>query len=187
MLVMFGNLEKAVHNFGLIPDLAWRYGGLTFVTAFFLHAGWGHLLGNAYFLLIFGDNVEDYLGRCRYTLLLLAATIGGGLVHVLWEPRSDISLVGASGGISGIITFYALQFPHARIGFLVRFRWDTIPVWGGLLLWALMQAVGAWLQIMGSSDVSSLGHLGGAAVGVVCWLSWRKRTRIPDISGAEIG
>ena len=68
----FANLEKVVHQFGLIPSEVLRYGGATFFTSFFLHGGVLHLAGNLYFLLIFGDNVEDYLGRKRWLILLFA-------------------------------------------------------------------------------------------------------------------
>ena len=175
----FSNLPAAVERFGFIPDQAWRLGGLTFLTAFFLHGGPLHLIGNAYFLVIFGDNVEDYLGRLRYVGLLLFATILGGLFHMLGEPRSDIPCIGASGGISGIIVYYALQFPKARLGIVIRywliFRWVYFPAYVALLLWLGLQALTAYMQISGVSNVSALAHFGGAAAGVIAWLIWRKR------------
>jgi membrane associated rhomboid family serine protease/Zn-finger nucleic acid-binding protein len=175
----FASPDEAVRMFGLIPNQAWRYGGLTFVTAFFLHAGIMHLVSNMYFLLVFGDNVEDYLGRWHYALLLLAATLAGGFAHVMLDPRSDMPLLGASGGISGVLTFYALQFPHARMGFLLWFRWFSIPVWAWLAFWVLTQCVGAAQQVSGFGTVSSLGHLGGAAIGVLAWMLWRKSAGSP--------
>ena len=178
-VLTFGNLPAAVEQFGFIPDQAWRYGGLTFLTAFFLHGGPIHLLGNLYFLIVFGDNVEDYLGRLRYVALLLSATILGGVLHMLAEPRSSIPCIGASGGISGVIVYYALQFPKARLGLLVRywymFRWFHFPAYFALICWLLLQTLTAYSQIYGVSNVSALAHLGGAAVGVIAWLMWRKR------------
>lgn len=175
----FGNLQAAVEQFGLIPDQAARYAGLTFLTAFFLHAGVIHLLGNAYFLIVFGDNVEDYLGRVRYVALLLAATLLGGLVHVLAEPRSEIPCVGASGGISGIIVYYALQFPKARLGIVVRYwyivRWVYFPAYVALIFWLGLQTLTVYLQVSGVSNVSALAHLGGATAGLLAWLLWRNR------------
>src|SRR5207249_4486791 len=116
-------------------------------TSFFLHGGWVHLLGNLYFLLIFGDNVEDYLGRWRYLLLILLAMIVGDALHVLMDPRSAVPVIGASGGIAGIITFYALKFPRVRLGFLFRFWWFHMPAYFALIMWVLLQFVGAWLQL----------------------------------------
>lgn len=174
-----GHLEAAIEQFGLIPSQFFHGGAGKSLTSFFIHAGIWHLVGNVYFLLIFGDNVEDYVGRWRYVALLLLSTLGAALLHVLVEPRADIPCVGASGGISGVIVFYALQFPHARLGFFVgyvyRFRWLYLPAWVALVLWILFQFVGVAEQISGISNVSSLAHLGGAAVGVVAWLVWRRR------------
>jgi membrane associated rhomboid family serine protease/Zn-finger nucleic acid-binding protein len=175
----FSNLEAVVGQFGFIPAEAFRSGGLTLLSSFFLHADWFHLLGNLYFLLIFGDNVEDFLGRLRYGLLILIATVFGDLVHLLGSPGSTTPCVGASGGISGIIVYYALQFPKARLGFMFRyfvyFRWLQIPAWGALVFWLLLQTIGLVQQVHGVSNVAATAHLGGAFVGFVCWLCWREQ------------
>jgi membrane associated rhomboid family serine protease len=79
-----------------------------------------------------------------------------------------------------LIAFYALKFPHARLGILMRFgfvfipRWIQFPAWCAFLLWLLLQFWGAYEQIAGFSNVSSLAHLGGTAVGVVLWFFWRR-------------
>jgi len=173
----FFSLDAAVKTLGFIPAEAWRYGGVTSLTSFFLHGGLLHLIGNLYFLLIFGDNVEDFLGRMRYALLVLAATLGGDLLHLFADWGSTTPCIGASGGISGIIVFYALKYPHARLGFLFRyyvyFRWLQLPAWGALVLWLLLQFIGVYTQLNGFSNVAATAHLGGAAVGFVLWLCWR--------------
>jgi membrane associated rhomboid family serine protease/Zn-finger nucleic acid-binding protein len=173
----FADLENVIQRFALVPAEMWRYGGLTLVTSFFLHAGILHLAGNLYFLLIFGDNVEDYVGRGKFLLLLLLATVAGDVLHSLFDPVSTRPCVGASGGISGLIAFYALQFPHARLGFLIRryYRWIQIPAWGAFLLWLGLQFLGAYEQVAGFSNVSAFAHLGGAGVGFLfwLWLKWR--------------
>ncbi len=175
----FFDLENAVEQFGLIPAKAWRFGGLTFLTSFFLHAGIVHLVSNLYFLIIFGIHVENYLGRKRWLLLVLLAAIAGDFLHVMADPRAEIPCIGASGGISGLIAFYALKFPHARLGILFRyyyvyFKWIQFPAWCAFLLWLLLQFWGAYEQIAGFSSVSSLAHLGGTAVGVALWFFWRR-------------
>ncbi len=114
------NLKPVVDDWGLVPAQLGRHGGLTLLTSFFLHGGFLHLLGNAYFLLVFGDNVEDDLGRWRYALLIAGAALFGDLLHILADPWATVPCVGASGGISGAIAFYALRYPHARLGFLWR-------------------------------------------------------------------
>lgn len=175
----FFHLEAVLGKFGFIPSEVLRYGGLTIFTSFFLHGGIFHLVGNLYFLLIFGDNVESCLGRWRYAMLLLAATVAGDLVHFIASPHSTIPSIGASGGISGVIVFYALKFPRARLGFLFRYfywhyQWIQIPAWVALVLWLLMQFVGAVMELNGFSNVAATAHLGGAATGVLLWLVWRR-------------
>jgi len=173
----FFDLKATVASFGFVPAEPWRHAGLTWLASFFLHGGIFHLVGNLYFLLIFGDNVEDFLGRKRYALLLLAATVAGDLVHLLAASSSTTPAIGASGGISGVIVFYALKFPQARLGFLLRyfwrFQWVQTPAWFALVLWLLMQCFGAFMQLGGFSNVAATAHLGGAAAGFVLWLCWR--------------
>jgi membrane associated rhomboid family serine protease len=178
----FTRLNEIVAQFGLIPAHAMRLHGLTFVTSFFLHAGIIHLLGNMYFLLVFGDNVENFLGPLRYLALIALAAFIGDLAHIAIDPRSQIPCIGASGGIAGVITFYALNFPRIKLAFLMRwdlvwFRWIRLPAWSVFILWILFQLIGLWEQKAGMSSVSSSAHLGGAAVGLVGWLLWRHKSR----------
>jgi membrane associated rhomboid family serine protease/Zn-finger nucleic acid-binding protein len=175
---MIAFLEPGLINrFAMIPNQATRLGGLTLVTSFFLHGGVFHLVGNMYFLMVFGDNVEDYLGKLRFVILLLLATVGGDLLHILLEPRSDLPTIGASGGISGVLAFYALQFPGARLGTMFWFRWIHFPAWAGLVYWLAFQVIGVWLQMSGYSNVSASAHVGGASIGFGAWLLWRTGNR----------
>ena len=178
-LLAFLNLRELVQRFGLIPAQATRLDGLTFVTSFFLHAGVIHLAGNMYFLLAFGHAVENFLRPLRYLTLIALAAFIGDLAHIALDPRSQIPCIGASGGIAGVITFYALNFPRMRLAFLMRwgwvwFRWIRLPAWFVFVLWFLFQIIGTLEQKAGMSSVSSAAHLGGAAVGVFAWLVWRK-------------
>jgi membrane associated rhomboid family serine protease/Zn-finger nucleic acid-binding protein len=179
----FANLQQVVEQFGLIPAQAFRHGGITLVTNFFLHAGLMHLIGNAYFLLIFGDNVEDHLGPWRFLLLVAAAALVGDLLHIAVDPRSAIPCVGASGGISGLIVFYALRYPHARLGFMFQyylmFRWVHVPAWTALVAWFVLQLILANDQLAGRGSVSAMAHLGGAAVGAFVWWLWREKATSP--------
>jgi membrane associated rhomboid family serine protease len=174
----FFHLQEAVQLFGLIPAQALRLHGLTFVTSFFLHAGIIHLVGNIYFLLVFGDDVEKFLGPVRYIALIVIAAFVGDLVHIASAPSSTIPCIGASGGIAGVITFYALTFPQPKIGFLWRyfyyFRWVRLPAWFVFVLWIFFQIIGAYEQKIGISSVSSFAHLGGAFVGFLAWLFCRR-------------
>src|SRR5215470_535233 len=178
-LAAFTDLRELVQRFGLIPAEATRLSGLTFVTSFFLHAGIIHLAGNMYFLLAFGHAVENFLRPLRYLVLIALAAFIGDLAHIALDPRSHSPCIGASGGIAGVITFYALNFPRMRLAFLTRwgfvwFHWIRLPAWFVFILWFLFQIIGTFEQRAGMSSVSSAAHLGGAAVGVLGWLVWRK-------------
>ena len=178
-LLAFQNLDQTVAAYGLLPCDPLRLGGLTLLTSFFLHGGIPHLLGNLYFLLLFGDNVEDLLGHLAFLLLLALATVAGGLLHILGDPQASSPHIGASGGISGVIVFYVLAFPHARLRVcgrvLLSFHWFRIPAAWALVAWIGLQTLGAWQQLAGISAVSSLAHLGGAATGFLAWLVWKLR------------
>ncbi|MCL1920718.1 MAG: rhomboid family intramembrane serine protease [Kiritimatiellaeota bacterium] len=171
--------EDAIQRFALVPARLAESGGLTLITAVFLHGGWLHLLSNLYFLVVFGDDVEDLLGKTRYALLLLLAALAGGLAHTLWDPRATVPCVGASGVISAIITYYALALPHARLGFLLRVywrvKWVNLSARNMFLLWFAMQLLGIWKQVSGFGSVSALAHVGGVAVGALFWGAGRWR------------
>ncbi len=172
------DLQKAVTAFGLIPAEVDRLYGLTLLTSLLLHGGMLHLAGNMYYLLVFGDNVEDYLGHGRFLVLIGLAALIGAIAHVALDPRSEVPVIGASGGISGLLVFYGLRFPRAKIGFMLGwyFRWVRVPALGFIVFWLLLQGLTAWQQIAGLTSVSALAHLGGAAVGVWFWLVWRERS-----------
>ena len=165
-LLAFSNLREVVQRFGLIPAEATRLNGATFVTSFFLHAGIIHLAGNMYFLLAFGHAVENFLRPLRYLALIALAAFIGDMVHIALDPRSHTPCIGASGGIAGVITFYALNFPRLRLAFLMRwgfvwFHWIRLPAWFVFVLWFLFQIIGTLEQKAGMSSISSAAHLGG--------------------------
>lgn len=181
LVATWSRLDVVVAEWGLVPSQWGRHGGLTLVTSFFLHGGLLHLVSNGYFLLVFGDNVEDLLGHARYLALVVAAAFAGDLLHGLIDPGSDVPLVGASGGIFGVLAFYAVAFPRARMGLLFYFRLIRLPIAGMVLLYALLQGVGAYLQASGTGGgVSYLAHVGGAGVGVVAGLWLRSRAGTGD-------
>lgn len=172
LLTLF-RFENAIEQFALIPSQPWRYAGLTFITSFFLHAGVWHLVSNLYFFLVFGGKVEDCLGAWKFALLLLLATVAGDVCNVLFEPRSGLPSVGASGGISGLLAYYALRFPNTRLGLFLRIGWIQLPAWGAFALWVLLQIFVAFQQVSGVGKVSGLAHLGGAFLGFLFWLKER--------------
>ena len=177
----WGSLESVVQDWGFIPAQWSRHGGMTLLTSILLHGGLAHLIGNLYFLLVFGDNVEDDLGRWRYAWLLLLAGLAGSVMHGLFDPRASVPCVGASASISGVIVYYATAFPHARLGFFFRwgflYRWVRVPAYAALVLWLALQALIAHSQASGVGHVSGLAHLGGAGVGLVMAIGFRHRSQ----------
>jgi membrane associated rhomboid family serine protease len=174
--IVFALGREALVALAFIPADPWRYAGVTWLTSFFVPGGVMHLIGNLYFFLVFGDNVEDLIGRKRFLVVLFLSALFGDFLHWLAEPRGHLPSVGASGGISGIIALYALAFPHARLGMMVRYYWVHFSARTGFLLWVGLQFLGVYMQIKGSSGVSSLAHLGGCLVGVFYWI-WHARSK----------
>ncbi|MEQ1724244.1 MAG: rhomboid family intramembrane serine protease [Pseudobdellovibrio sp.] len=137
------------------------------ISSFFVHANYIHLLGNLYFLWVFGDDIEDYLGEHKYILLLLSSAILGCLVFNLFHNQGP-PLIGASGGISGLIGFYIMKFPKKR--FLVRGRYGVLNVssiaFGAFFIFT--QLIYAFIfETSGHSNVAFSGHVGGFLAGVM--------------------
>ena len=170
----FQNLDDAVQAFAFYPDNILRMLGLTTLTACFLHGDVFHLLGNLYFLWVFGDNVEIALGRVRFAVLLMGGAVLGCLVHAIFDPQSSVPLIGASCAISGVMVYYALSFPQARIAMLVGGWWRPVsmPAIGYIGFWVVLQLVGVFEQVHGLTQVSALGHIGGAVAGLLMWFYW---------------
>ena len=180
-LLTVGNLQHYVQMFGMIPGECMRDYGLTFITSMFLHGGFAHLLGNVYFLLIFGDNVEDVLGKPVFLLVALLSGLAGSLLHILFAPEAMLPCVGASGFISGIIAAYAVFFPKVTLSFCCRwgfmFHWFGLPAWGAFTLWMLYQGAMAFLAYPLKGGVAFGAHLGGAIVGLIAGFLLRRQAK----------
>jgi len=149
-------------------------GALTpFLTSMFLHGGWLHLIGNMWYLWIFGDNVEDTLGPVRYILFYFLCGIAAGVAHVLVSPGSAVPTVGASGAIAGVLGGYASLFPRARIVTLIPivfyFSIVELPALVVLALWFVIQGLSGFLSLgaAGSTGVAWGAHVGGFLAGIV--------------------
>ena len=147
---------------------------LTPLTSMFLHGGWMHVIGNMWFLWIFGNNVEDSMGPRRFLVFYLLSGLIAAAAHVASQPGSAIPTVGASGAVSGIMGAYFVLYPRARVNllFIFIFFFKIIPVraWAALLWWFGWQLVAA-LPALQSSDmtggVAFAAHVGGFVAGVV--------------------
>ncbi len=131
----------------------------------FMHGSWLHLLGNMLFLWIFGNNIEDRLGRIKFVFFYLLCGIVASLTHVLFNPGSLIPVIGASGAVSGVMGAYLALFPTARVRTLVfLFVLVTtmdIPASVFLVIWFLFQ----FLSGAGGSGIAWLAHVGGFILG----------------------
>ena len=139
---------------------------LTFVTHMFVHGGWMHLIGNMWFLWIFGDNVEDRVGRLRFVLLYLLWGWTAAGAHILLGADPGTPMVGASGAIAGVLGAYAVLYPKARVHtfiFLVIYiRQFTLPSMAFLGLWFGWQFLS-----LSQAGVAWWAHIGGFVVGVL--------------------
>jgi membrane associated rhomboid family serine protease len=160
-----------VAQYALIPG---RLQLTDLVTSMFLHGGWLHLIGNMWFLWIYGDNIEDILGRSKYILFYLACGIAAALVHVWFNPGSRIPTVGASGAIAGVMGAYMLKFPHSRIVTLIPivifFTTVEIPAWIILVYWFAIQlfsGVGNLAAAGNEGGIAWFAHIGGFVAGLL--------------------
>jgi membrane associated rhomboid family serine protease len=170
--VLFGDRE-------LPPELAIIPPGATLLTSMFLHAGWGHLGGNMLFLWIFGNNVEDLLGRARFVALYLGSGVAAALIQALSAIHSPVPMLGASGAIAGVLGAYLMTYPRANVHCLVWvviFFWIvTVPAWILLGLWFAMQLVSGLAAGPAAPGVALWAHVGGFAAGIILFLLLRPR------------
>ena len=140
-------------------------------TSMFLHGGWGHLLGNMWFLWLFGNNIEDAMTRPRFVAFYLLCGVAAALLQVASEPSSGIPMVGASGAISGVMGGYLVLFPRVRVYTLIvlGFYITTValPAWVMLIYWGALQLLGGFASVTGEGGVAFWAHVGGFVAGVV--------------------
>jgi membrane associated rhomboid family serine protease len=157
---------------------------LSSITSQFLHGGWLHLLGNMLFLLIFGNNVEDRMGRLKFLIFYLVSGIVAAYGFALASPDSRETLIGASGAIAGVLGAYLVMFPKARVWSLVPFLFFIplrLPAWLVLGFWFVLQWVYATgTAVSSSGDVAYLAHVVGFVFGVLVGLVVRRTTGPTD-------
>ena len=143
---------------------------LTLIVSMFLHGGFFHLLFNMLFLWIFGNNVEDFLGPFRFILFYLVSGLGASLTHIIFNPNSQVPMIGASGAIAGVLGAYLILYPNARVKTLVFLfffvRIVSIPAAFVLGFWFFMQLLNVWGGGAGGG-VAWFAHIGGFLIGIV--------------------
>ena len=144
-------------------------------TSMFSHGSWMHLIGNMWFLWIFGNNIEDAMGHMRFmAFFILTGLIAVG-AHVFLSPDSSIPVVGASGAISGIMGAYFILYPKARIETFVFYHVVPIPAWAFLGIWMGMQFLGLGAPETGDGGgIAYAAHLGGLFAGLGLVFLFRK-------------
>ena len=182
-------LNFFIAHYGVIPT---RFQWMDVLTSIFLHGGWMHLIGNMWFLWIYGDNVEDILGHSQYLIFYLLCGLAATMVHVLFNGDSRVPTIGASGAIAGVMGAYVVKFPHSKITTLVPvFVFITtmeIPAYIILLYWFVIQFFSG-VGSVGHSHLSQGGvawfaHIGGFLAGVALILVMRTQERFshrPDM------
>jgi len=145
----------------------------TLVTSQFLHGGLFHLLGNMLYLWIFGNNIEDVLGKIRFLIFYLLCGVLAALAHLVIYPMSTIPMVGASGAIAGVLGAYLVTFPGARVIVLVFFFFFVttmrVPAFWVLGFWFVVQLLYAGsTAAAGTTNVAYIAHIGGFLAGI--WL-----------------
>ncbi|HYJ31992.1 MAG TPA: rhomboid family intramembrane serine protease, partial [Candidatus Binatia bacterium] len=162
-------------------EATWSELAAPFFTSMFLHGGWLHLIGNMWFLWIFGDNVEDSMGSVRYLLFYILCGLGAGAAHYLLGPGSRLPTVGASGAIAGVLAAYVVEFPGARVltlvplGFFIRVM--ELPSVAVIGIWFLIQIVSSALSfgVADKGGVAFSAHVGGFVAGLLLVRLFRRR------------
>lgn len=148
---------------------------LTPFISIFLHAGWLHLLGNALFFWVFGNNVEDVMGRMRFVVFYLICGLAASAAQVAVNPASPVPTVGASGAISGVMGAYLVLFPRVRVKMLfpllIIFPIIAFPAWAVLIWWFASQLLSGLPEMLASQQPATGGvafwaHVGGFVAGV---------------------
>jgi membrane associated rhomboid family serine protease len=176
--------EGFIQQFAFIParfsesPAAYAY---TVLTAMFLHGGWMHLFGNMLFLWIFGDNVEDRLGRLQFLFFYLLTGVAATFAQYAIAPHSTIPTVGASGAIAGVLGSYILMFPQSRVNVLMGRQVVAMPAVIVLGMWIAVQLFSGMGSIAYTDESANVGgvaymaHIGGFAAGFLLTLLFRSR------------
>jgi membrane associated rhomboid family serine protease len=174
-----GALPAFLHEYGVVPaDLR----GSRFVTSMFLHGSWSHVIGNMWYLWLFGDSVEDRVGHGPFVVFYLLCGIVAAAGQVAMDPESTLPTVGASGAIAGVMGAYFALYPHSKVLTLVPLIvfFDVIELPAIILLgfWLLMQLVsaGAIAQTASTGGIALAAHATGFLAGLVAIFVFRKRS-----------
>ena len=175
-------LNAFLYMYGVVPA---SFSVPTLITSMFLHGGWMHVIGNMWYLWIFGDNVEDRFGHGRFIVFYLLCGVVAAFGQIYMDPTSRLPTIGASGAIAGVMGAYFVLYPHSRVLTLIPLIifWEVIelPAIALLGFWFLMQLFSAG-QIAATTasrggGVAFMAHVAGFVAGIVSVLVFRPRSR----------
>ena len=178
-------LPTFLQVYGVVPG---DFSTPTLISSMFLHGSWLHVIGNMWYLWIFGDNIEDRLGHGRFIVFYFVCGIAAALGHIAMDPNSTLPTIGASGAIAGVMGAYFVLYPQSRVLTLVPLIvfWQIIELPAILLLgfWFVMQlfsagAIAVTASTHGGGGVAFMAHVAGFVTGVIGVFVFRKR-RQPD-------
>ncbi len=183
--------ELFIGAFGLVPEKLFAPGpassgaipvAATLVTSMFLHGGFLHIAGNMLYLWIFGNNVEDAMGRMRFTLFYVLCGVLAAYAHAFANRFSPVPMIGASGAVSGVLGAYLLLYPRARVVTLVMFgfyiRTVEVPAMFILGFWFVLQFLNALLAGGSGGGIAWLAHVAGFVAGMLL-IGFFKRKDVP--------
>lgn len=176
--VALGEANQAfVIRHGVVPYLLTSFDTtpstlLSPLTSMFMHGGWMHVIGNMWFLWVFGDNVEDALGKARFVVFYLACGLAAVAAQVVVDPDSTVPMIGASGAISGVLAGYVLLYPRARVLTLVPIfiflQFVELPAFLFIFVWFGLQLLSGLVSLgdLGGGGVAWFAHIGGFLAGL---------------------
>jgi len=190
-------LSASVCQFGLIPgDLLQVISGATpvglnegrfcvvsdgslwhtMLTSMFMHGSWMHIIGNMWFLWIFGGNVEDSMGPGRFTVFYLLCGLAAAGLQMAANPASDIPMVGASGAIGGVMGAYVLLYPRVHVHLFMYITTIAVPAWVMLGYWFGVQ-IFSGVATFGSTEggVAFWAHIGGFVAGALLVMLFKRQ------------
>jgi len=197
------SLSSSVCRFGLIPgellgrlpagfsirlsrETSCAFDGqphwVTLISSMFMHGGWFHIIGNLWFLAVFGDNVEDAMGKFRFIVFYLLCGVAAAGLQIITDPSSAVPMVGASGAISGVMGAYVVLYPRSPVHMLIflGFFIDRIivPAYFMLGYWFVIQILGALPSLGQSGGVAFFAHVGGFIAGMILIFIFKDRQRV---------
>ncbi len=172
-VMKFGVVPLRVSHYSQVPDLTLISTFLPFISSMFLHGGFVHLIGNMWFLWIFGDNIEDKLGHFKFIVFYFLCGIIASSVHVFFNSQSNVPCIGGSGAIAGVLGAYMITFPRARVVTIVPLfifiQVMELPAIIVLGFWFVIQLFNGAASITASTSgagVAWWAHIGGFAAGI---------------------